>query len=173
MTTIKNKLSSIFGISVLFFLSLLNTQALCETALTLDNEDTIEVEIDIFSGRMNPSFFLFPEDSEFLSVKDKINEAIGDTGENISSFDYSDDNIPKLGYRGVIIKKIDSQDGHTDYISINNGRIKVIEDRYGTTDFATQSDTYCTIAKDPNQNIENYLIDLAVEKGVIERELLN
>ena len=155
---------------ILFYL--VCNQAFCGTNIALEFNDTIEIEIDVFSGRVNPSFFLSPGDFEYNFIEKEMNDAITDTGQKINPGNYSSADSPKLGYRGVIIKKNNPKDGNLEYISISNGKIKIFEDNYDVADSETPPGTFLMVAEDENRMIENYLIDLAIEKGIIDRDLL-
>jgi hypothetical protein len=115
----------------------------------------MEVEIDVFSGRPNPVFNLQPEEVKELNQflwKAKGEEQNKDTKADI---------IPSiLGYRGLHVRERDKNKAVISEIQIF-GKDILIRGSRGEYRFL----------KMPDNSLEKYLVDLALAKKAIDKDL--
>jgi hypothetical protein len=112
----------------------------------------------MFSGRPNPAFEIGCDDAESIGF---INDAINSAG--IVDDDYQEDAIVShyLGYIGVDI--------------MNNGKIPGISDRLVVYDdkILLTTDEKRVLLEDTENRLEDYLLQLALEKGVVDQDLID
>jgi hypothetical protein len=130
-----------------FLISLANAQAQGKA-----ETKGLRVTILLFSGRPDPTYFI--EDTPSL---DRVRKTLGMSKE--TKFEKSTVIPSILGYKGIAVENAGNVSGIPEHFAVHKGTIEV----------GTKEKKFLT---DEGNALEQFLLDKAIERGIVEEKIL-